>query len=77
VLQQHSQAAHAQHFTKKGRPKFLCRLFWGGGFNPQTPPLWLRACSCTLANSALLVNNKHEKIAIVNIQLNTIVCMNN
>ena len=30
LLQQHSQAAHAQHVSKKVDPNFLCRLFWRG-----------------------------------------------
>ena len=40
VLQQHSQAAHAQHFSKKVDPNFCADFSGGGGFNP---PLWLRA----------------------------------
>jgi len=40
VLQQHSQAAHAQHFSKKVDPKFFVQTFLGGGVStPQNPPL--------------------------------------
>jgi len=38
VLQQHSQAAHAQPFSKKVDPKIFVQTFLGGGFNPQNPP---------------------------------------
>ena len=39
MLQQHSQAAHAQPFSKKVDPKFFVQTFLGGGgFNPQNPP---------------------------------------
>ena len=31
MLQQHSQAAHAQHFSKKVDPKIVCADFSGGG----------------------------------------------
>ena len=53
MLQQHSQAAHAQHFSKNADPKIFVQTFLGGGgFNPRNP-LWLRACTsdlCVRAN---------------------------
>ena len=38
MLQQHSQAAHAQRFSKKVDQNF-CADFSGGGFQPPKPPL--------------------------------------
>ena len=39
MLQQHSRAAHDQHFSKKVDPDFCADFSGGGGFNPQNPPL--------------------------------------
>jgi len=36
VLQQHSQAAHAQPFSKKVDPKFFVQTFLGGGVPPTS-----------------------------------------
>ena len=38
MLQQHSQAAHAQPFSKNVDPKFFVHTFLGGGFQPPKPP---------------------------------------